>query len=478
MSTLSTVSGEARHAIGVAESVSRGRTFATRVVAMAVRAIFVTAALALSLLSFGLGTPNAQAVDQTSLDAQVKQSLVYIGMESVGFVDFPPGVLDANTLASIGMIDPNYSDQGVSEYHWIKAKTGGTCSGIIVDPAGYIATAGHCVGGDPQDDKAEFYEAAINAVFPGLAQHDPATFQNAVNTAINGEWKIEGQQPGSAPVIKVVVIQPQMEGRVITQAVTADVVDFQKAGDGDNALLKVSNLPPLPASPVADHVPPPGTAITSVGFPGAVGEILDPNSLQEPSFKDGTVSSTQIQPSGASTTEVSTAISPGMSGGPTVNNATGEVMGLNDMTVSNEQGTAAVAGTNFITDAAGLHAFLVKNSVHLVALPVPAKPFPWIWIAVGGTVVALVLLALPTVLVLRHRAKRRSVPRIDGSQLLQPAPSAQPAPEQSVGSPQPLPAYQQSPTGASEPLGRERSDVPATVLPPLTLSTNGAVEIK
>jgi hypothetical protein len=121
---------------------------------------------------------------------------------------------------------------------------------------------------------------------------------------------------------------------------------------------------------------------------------------------------------------------------------------------------------------------LLKNGVHLVALPVPAKPFPWIWIAVGGTVVALVLLALPTVLVLRRRAKRRSVPRIDGSQLLQPAPSAQPAPQQSVGSPQPLPAYQQSPTGTSEPPGHERSDVPATALPPLTLSTNGAVEIK
>jgi serine protease Do len=449
MSTLSTVSGGPRHAIGVAESVSRPRTVATRVVAMAMRAIFVTAALAVAMLGFGLGTPNAHANDQTSIDAQVKQSLVYIGITYTGYVHFPAGLID---------------DQD----HWVgPLETGGTCSGVIVDPTGYIATAGHCVGGDAAMVKQMFYQAAFLKAAPDL-QNDPATLAKWVNRAINGEWPVEGRYPGSQPTLKVVVIQPQMVGRIITQAATANVVDFQKFGDGDNALLKVSGLPPLPALPVADHVPPPGTAITSVGFPGAVSEILDPNSLQEPSFKDGTISSTQIQPSGASTTEVSAASSPGMSGGPTVNNATGEVIGLNDYGVSNEQGTAEVAGTNFITDAAGLHAFLVKNSVHLVALPAPAKPFPWIWIAVGGTVVALVLLALPAVLVVRRRAKRRSAPRIDGSQLLQPAPSAQPAPQQSVGSPQPLPAYQQSPTG----------DMPATASPPPTLSTNGAVEIK
>jgi serine protease Do len=298
-----------------------------------------------------------------------------------------------------------------------------------------------------------------------------------VNRATNEEWLIEGHDPGSQPTLHVEVIQPQMPGRIITQAVTADLVDFQKFGDGDNALLKVSGQPPLPALPVADHVPPPGSAITSVGFPGAVGDTIDPNSLQEPSFKDGTVSSTQIQPSGAATTEVSAASSPGMSGGPTVNNATGEVIGLNDYGVFNGQGTAEVAGTNFVTDAARLHAFLVKNSVHLVAMPAPAKPFPWLWVAAGGTVVAVLLLALPGVLVMRHRAKRRSAPRIDGSQMLQPAPSAQPAPQQSVVYVQP-PAYQESPTGTSEPPRQERSDVPVTASPPLTLSTNGAVEIK
>jgi serine protease Do len=442
MSTLTTVSGGARHAIGVAT-----------------RAIFVMAALALTMLGFVLGTPTAHATDQTSLDAQVKQSLVYIGVTFTGYVHFPAGLMD---------------DQD----HWIgPLQPGGTCSGVIVDPSGYIATAGHCVGGDPLSEKQEFYQAAFLKVAPQM-QNDPDTLNKWVNRATNEEWPIEGRQPGSQPTLNVLVIQPQMVGRIITQPVTADVVEFQKFGDGDNALLKVSGLPPLPALPVADRVPPPGTAITSVGFPGAVGDSgIDPNRLQEPSFKDGTVSSTQIQPSGAATTEVSAASSPGMSGGPTVNNATGEVVGLNDYGVSNEQGTAEVAGTNFITDAAGLHAFLVKNSVHLVSLPAPAKPFPWLWVAAGGTVVAVLLLALPAVLMVRHRAKRRSAPRIDGSQLIQPAPSAQPAPQQSVGSPEPRPAYQQSPTGTGA-LGHERSDVLATASPPLTLSTNGAVEIK
>jgi serine protease Do len=470
MSKLLTVTGGARHAIGVAESVSRRRTVATRVVAMAMRAIFVTAALALTMLGFVLGAPNVHANDQTSIDAQVKQSLVYIGITYTGYVQIPGGLLDEETLAADGF-DPATVDQP----HWVGFKTGGTCSGVIVDPSGYIATAGHCVGGDALGNKQMFYQAAFLALFPHMSSD---ALNKAMGMATNGEWPVEGRDPGSQPALKVVVIQPQMPDRIITQAVTADVVDFQKFGDGDNALLKVSGLPPLPALSVADRVPPPGSAITSVGFPGAVGDTIDQNSLQEPSFKDGTISSTQIQPSGASTTEVSAASSPGMSGGPTVNNATGEVIGLNDYGVFNQQGTAEVAGTNFITDAAGLHSFLVKNSVHLVALPVPAKPFPWIWIAAGGTVVAVVLLALPATLVVRQRAKRRSAPRIDGSQMLQPAPSAQPAPQQSVASPQPLPAYQQSPTVISELPGHERSDVPATASPPLTLSTNGAVEIK
>lgn len=173
-------------------------------------------------------------------------------------------------------------------------------------------------------------------------------------------------------------------GRIIDYFIAAQVVDFQKADDGDNAVIKVANEPPLPALPVAEKAPVPGTALTSVGFPGDVGGAMDPSRLQEPSFKDGTASSQQVTPSGAANTEVSAAISAGMSGGPTVDDATTEVAGLNDYTLTGEN-----QPFNFISDAAALRAFVVKNGVHLVSLAKPARPFPWIWVAVGGTVVLM-----------------------------------------------------------------------------------------
>jgi serine protease Do len=447
MSAFATGSAWTRHRIEGPEPLPRRRNHATRVVVMAVRPIFAVVALALTILGFALGTPTAHA-DQTSVDAKIGQSLVYIDITSTGYVLFPAGVLDAESLASVGF-DPDTVEQN----HWVgPLKTGGSCSGVIVDPTGYIATAGHCVGGDALEDKQRFYREAFLAIFPDMSSNSLA---NAVSTATNEEWPVEGKDPGSQPSLKVEVMQPQVEGRIVSTPVTADVVDFQKFGDGDNALLKVPGLPPLHALPVADHVPAPGTAVTSAGYPGAVSKVIDPNSLQQPSFKDGTVSGVHIQQSGAATTEVSAASSPGMSGGPTVNNATGEVIGLNDFGVFNDQHTAEVAGTNFITDASGLHAFLVRNGVQLVALPTPAKPFPWLWIAVGSVVLVTVA-ALATIAMWLRRRRHQSKLPADALQagtqqyVLQPPQSA------------PAPSVVHSPTDGNAPASPASTPAPPT----------------
>lgn len=463
MFELAAGSGRSPYSIAGAEPVARRRSHGTRLVAMAMRPIFVVVGLALTMLGFALGTPNAHA-DQTNIDAKIGPSLVYINTVYSAWVLFPAGVLDDDS-------------------HWVGPVTiGGTCSGVVVDPSGYIATDGHCVDNTSLEIKAMAVTAAIRGDgqnFKGLAPHmSAADLRRFVNMALQQEWPIEGSDPGSPPDRQVSVIQPYGPGRVITDWTTVQVIDFQKPDNEDHALLKVSNVPTLTALPVADQVPPPGTAITSAGFPGDVGTSMDQSRRQPPSFKEGSVSSKQVQPNGAARTEVSSAQTNGMSGGPVINNATGEVIGLCDYGVVNNETGDREGGINFITDATALHSFLLKNGVHLVAPAAPAKPFPWVWIAVGGAAV-VVLLALPGgLLVVRHRAKRRSAPPIDGSQLLQQAQSGQPAPQQSVGSPQPLPAYQQSSTGTSEPPRHERSDVPATTPPLLTPSTDGAVGIK
>jgi serine protease Do len=366
----------------------------------AIRGMFGLAAAPLTMLGIVLGVPAAHADSQTAIDQQMKQSLIYISTEYSGQVYVPASA----TTDGHGF--------------WSKViKADFSCSGVIVDPAGYIATAGHCV--DPNDPEVK--QAILTQLYLNSGEDLDAATKDADN-AFSQEWQVEGQQPGAPIDRSVEVIQPEGPGRVIDHFVTAQVVDFQKFDDGDNALIKVANQAALPALPVADKAPAPGTGLTSAGFPGDIGESMDPSRLQEPSFKDGSASSQQVTPSGAARTEISAAISGGMSGGPTVDNSTGQVVGLNDFTISGEN-----QPFNFVTDAAALRAFLVKNSVQLVTPTAPAKPFPWMWIAIAGAVI-LVLLAVPAVLVVRSRAKKRSVPPIDGSQLLQPVTSPQPAP--------------------------------------------------
>lgn len=406
--------------------------------------MFMPAASVLAVLGLTVGARTAHA-DQAQIDQQVKQSLVYVTIAYTGYVNVPAASADNGQAFWSKGIEVDFS-----------------CSGVIVDPDGYIATAGHCV--DPNNEEVK--RAILTQLYLNSGDDQDTAATNAQD-AIAQEWAIEGQQAGS-PIDRVVrVIQPEGAGRIIDHFVAAQVVDFQKSDDGDNAVIKVANEPPLPALPVAEKAPVPGTALTSVGFPGDVGGAMDPSRLQEPSFKDGTASSQQVTPSGAANTEVSAAISAGMSGGPTVDDATTEVAGLNDYTLTGEN-----QPFNFITDAAALRAFLVKNGVHLVSLAKPAKPFPWIWVAAGAAAGA-VLLAVAVVAVVRKRAKRRSGG--DGQ-------PPQPVPAAAVAQPSAVPAQSPDPASAS-PLV-ERGAVPTTqpqeapLQPPLVEpSSNGTVEL-
>lgn len=394
--------GPAVNTRGVSSVASRART-----------GMVGMATLPLAMLGFALAAPYAHAQTQTEIDQHVKQSLVYIATEYSAQVYVPASATtDGNGF-------------------WSKVITADfTCSGVIVDPAGYIATAGHCV--DPNDPEVK--QTILTKLYLDSGEDFDAAVKDADN-AFAEEWLIEGQQPGSPIDRSVAVIQPEGPGRVIDHFVTAQVVDFQKFDDGDNALIKVANQPALPALPVAEKAPAPGTSLTSAGFPGDIGQSMDPSRLQEPSFKDGSASSQQVTPSGAARTEISAAISGGMSGGPTVDNTTGQVVGLNDFTISGEN-----QPFNFVTDAAALRAFLVKNSVQLVTPAAPVKPFPWMWVGIGAGLAAVLLAGSAALLVLRRRAKRRNAVPVDGGQTLQPAGGLQPqpAPQPTVASVPPM----------------------------------------
>ena len=329
------------------------------------------------------GAPAAHA-DQAAVDDTVRDSLVYVGIQFTGWVHIPPGVADPTESV--------WSDQTTVNY---------SCTGFVVDPAGFIATAGHCVDVDADVKQAIREQFVVDAVKAGkLDQVDAESFLDRANREA---WAVEGKEEG-APVDRVVqVIQPNNPGRVIDSFTTAQVVDIQKFDDGDNAVLKVSGVGELKPLVIAKSAPKPGQALTSVGFPGSVESVVDPTRLQQPSFKSGTASSQQVKPSGASVTEINADVSGGMSGGPTINNDNGEVLGINSYGIVGEE-----QAFNFITDAPTLRSFLQKNGVSL-AEPAPAKKsFPWLWVGIGIAVVVVVAVVLVLLMVMKGKKGPKS----------------------------------------------------------------------
>ena len=365
-----------------------------------VRRIFVVF-MASALLNFVPATPSARAIEQTKLNAMVTDSLVFISMVFTGWVRVEDPDLE-DDLHAIG--EPTY--QGPFEL-------GSTCSGFVVDPAGHIATAGHCV--DPAGTMTvDAFRQAMALRLHEVHGLPPDVTAHLNSQASEEEWAVEGQRPGTPPDRHVEVIQPLGPGRVIDTETTVEVVGFQKfepVNEGDNAVLKINGMPPLKPLVVADTVPKPGRAVTSAGFPGIILDHLDPTRLPQPSFKTGTVSSVQPVKGGGQQIEISAAMPSGMSGGPTVDNETGQVLGVNSYGLA-PPGVPPQAeqNINMITDTSALRAFLLKQGVHL-AQPAPEKAFPWIWVIVGVLIAAVVAALTAVLLWLRRRRGRRQPPQ-------------------------------------------------------------------
>jgi serine protease Do len=358
------------------------------------RLLMLSAALA--LLSFMLTAPPAYADKQTDIHAKVKDSLVYLEVTANAWVEVPPEYLPGRA--------PHERRFGPIEAKW-------SCSGFAVDRSGYIVTAGHCV--DPANPQTKH---VIRTKFIHQMKQQGKLVASVpedvyASNACQEQWPVFGEDVGSPMQVNVSVMQAGGPGPVIDKLTTARVADFQNSNSGDNALLKVHGMPPLKPLAIAQQAPHPGQRLTAVGFPAGVGEVLDPHRLPQPSFNAGTASGQQVSPTGTPTIEINADVSPGMSGGPTVNSDTGEVLGVNsEGTVNRKQ------AFNFITDAATLRDFLHKNNIHLG----PTKPFPWVWV-VAGVVTAAVVATLVVLALLGRRKGRRPQAPIQGG----PQPSQQ-----------------------------------------------------
>ncbi|MGH3614908.1 MAG: hypothetical protein ACRDRK_20405, partial [Pseudonocardia sp.] len=107
-----------------------------------------------------------------------------------------------------------------------------TCTGFVVNPAGYIATAGHCVDVGPEGARRDL----IAIVIADLVGADPTIPIDAQTKFASLNYRTEGVSPGS-PIDRTVTVTTGNSLR--GETASAEVVDLQAFSEGDVALVKI-----------------------------------------------------------------------------------------------------------------------------------------------------------------------------------------------------------------------------------------------
>jgi serine protease Do len=288
--------------------------------------------LAAALVTFGVGigsaaaddtgsdqeTPDASADDTGSplerVNAYVQPSIVYEGVEWTGY------------------IYDTFNKQYLNDGQPFVLNT--QCTGFIVNPDGYIATAGHCV--DPKGEILDAFvaEAAQWAIDNAYYADRTLTVEEVIGF---DDYRVEGLETENRGPDREITVAwgATASGLEASQQMTARVIDFQPFDKGDAALLKVEETDLNAIQLATDAEVGVGTEVVSIGYPSSVDLVTDPD--LSPSYKEGSISSVKTIQNGLLTVyEISAAVSGGMSGGPTVN-LDGEVVGFNSFGISGEE---------------------------------------------------------------------------------------------------------------------------------------------
>lgn len=198
--------------------------------------------------------------------------------------------------------------------------SGSGCTGYIVNPNGYVATAGHCV--DPREQLDGFKIAAAEWAVENNYYDGAVSVDDILNFQ---ELRVDGAEEDRRNPDRASI--DVSWGTEKDQQYKARVINYQPFDKGDAGLIKVEATG-LQAIKLGDSSSVEnGTEIVSIGYPGKVDEIVDVD--YSPSYKDGQVNSKKTRGGGLYTFfEVSSAVDHGMSGGPTVN-LDGDVIGFN-----------------------------------------------------------------------------------------------------------------------------------------------------
>jgi len=303
------------------------------------RALALVSAAVLAMLAGSPGIASAnggrpQANPEERAAAMIRPAVMYLAGQSYGPVRLPTGDILSQFGAGSNM--PFIATWG--------------CTAFVVNPDGWVATAGHCV--DPESAKLLILKRAANEYitqFPDSpAGRDPATTLDWLQK----NARVEGNTPDRGPEISIALLYGT--GAKIAEKIAANVVDFRPIGKGDVALLKVDkrNLPSSELATDADVSI--GTSILTVGFPESTQNITGPS--LDPTNKSGKVSKKSAMGSSPEY-EIDAAVSEGMSGGPTIE-LNGKVIGVNSFAPVGEP-----QAFNFIAPTESLSAILASKGV-------------------------------------------------------------------------------------------------------------------
>ncbi len=292
----------------------------------------------------------------------------------------------------------------------------GGCSAVFVGNDGDILTAAHCV----HPDEAMLKDALImEALWPTKPSEPGVQGKDAGGGASPSPKPKLPTPPPPAQEPEVELLTPEIRvsqlagsgGPLAGQSRLAEVVAVQGSlSTNDHALLHVYGLEGVKGATIALERPKVLEKVWSAGFPGSLERVMD-DETTGPSYKDGTVSAHQTR-EGVPYIQVSASMAPGMSGGPTFNEA-GEVVGLNSFGVFGGSGDF-----NFITDTEVLRRFLEMNGVKLKEVAVtPPPPGPPVQASIidasGAWLLAIgliVIFATTAYLALRQSSRTSSPP--------------------------------------------------------------------
>ncbi|MBI4728372.1 MAG: trypsin-like peptidase domain-containing protein [Acidobacteria bacterium] len=294
----------------------------------------VLLAAALILLPSSVSAKPVQATPEEKTSAIVSPAMVYLEIYWKAWVRVP----------GVGFI------QNGDPFEWAIR-----CSGFVVEPSGYIVTAGHCVDPGIEGARGGALEQAVDWL---IAQNAiPASDRASYLETAYANWGVEGKVKGSPPDRTVYVQHGvALSGLKTGDAKPARVVGINAVSKGDVALLKVEaeNLSVVQIAPSSEIQI--GTPILSVGYPASTDMVTD-QSL-EPTFKDGKISAKKTREEGLLPVyEMSAALSGGMSGGPTVD-LQGRVVGINSFNIVGE-----TEAFNFISPSSLISEVLTRAGV-------------------------------------------------------------------------------------------------------------------